>query len=89
MVRMRNDPYLAGDDWTGNTCATCGRVPTGEECEGPPPFPRPCSAALLMPHTATTCPAPCPADCPSCTRTRDCECYEHAWMAPEDDLRDR
>lgn len=32
---------------------------------------------------ATMCPAPCPLSCRSCTRDRDCECYEHAYLADE------
>lgn len=34
-------------------------------------------------RTMTTCPAPCPVECNSCTRDRDCECYEHQHLTDE------
>lgn len=62
MVRRRDDFELPGDEWSGDLddpdgdgnpandrCSTCERVPAGEVCEGPPPYPRPCSRGLSMP----------------------------------------
>lgn len=40
--------------------------------------------AAEMEGDVGTCPAPCPYACKSCTRDRDCECYDHAYLAAGD-----
>jgi hypothetical protein len=64
MPRTRNDFWTPADDWPDDddpdydaspeldACSDCGRYVTGPLCQGPGPYPRPCSMRLRMPPPA-------------------------------------